>query len=165
MENESILTQPPQLSEQQMSADAPTEEITDTEVQQISEPCVEDEAEQQTEDAVDYARLAEEDLITLKEQFPSLSDMTSLSELENPARYGALRDLGLTVREAYLATTTPKTRAPHTYDNRSHLRSAVPRTHGAAGEQMSAQQMRAARELFSELSDSEIVKLYKKVHS
>ena len=91
--------------------------------------------------------------------------MTSLSELENPARYGALRELGLTAREAYLATTTPKAPISHTYDNRSHLRSSVPRTHGAVGEQMSVNEMRAARELFSDLSDSEIVKLYKKVHA
>lgn len=164
MENESTL---------EMGIDAPSDELAAVqqtlqdditpEPEDAPEKVAENESAQASE--VDYAALAEEDLLQLKTEFPTLSDMTSLCELENPARYGELRELGLSAREAYLATTTPKERIQNPYDNRSHLRSAVPRTHGATGEQMSAQQMRAARELFSDLSDSEIVKLYKKVHS
>ena len=143
-----------------------TEALTEDDATQSSDEAVAEplEVSEETE-SIDYDALAEEDLARLKEEFPALRDMASLYELEDPARFGALRELGLSVREAYLATTTPKAHTPHTYDNRSHLRSSVPRTHGASGEQMSAQQMRAARELFSDLSDSDIVKLYKKVHA
>ncbi len=112
-----------------------------------------------------YEEMERADMEELKRDFPALSSITSLGELENPARYGELRELGLSAREAYLATTTPKVQRALPYDNRSHLRSAIPRAHGGTGEQISAAEMREARELFSELSDSEIVKLYKKVNS
>lgn len=107
----------------------------------------------------DYAALAVSDMKELIALFPHLEGKTSVSELENPLRYAALRDLGLTPREAYLAT------ASHTpaHDNRSHLRSAVPRGAGAMGATMSARELEDARELFSGLSDSEIHKLYKRV--
>lgn len=164
MENEDILTPVDNPDPQSTEIEAAGVE-KDASATNEEEPTQDNAPDSEGEERVDYAALAREDLLALKKEFPSLADMSSLSELENPARYGALRELGLTAREAYLATTTPKAQIPHTYDNRSHLRSSVPRTHGASGEQMSANEMRAARALFSDLSDSEIVKLYKKVHA
>ena len=166
MDNESTLTPSAEAVTEQIreEPEIPTQETDEVYAQEPSDAPDATEVEPGV-DALptDYERLAEEDLAALKEQFPALCDMTSLGELENPARYGALRELGLSVREAYLATTTPKERAASPYDNRSHLRSAVSRTHGGTGEQLSAQQMRAARELFSGISDSEIRQLYKRV--
>ena len=118
-----------------------------------------EEADGDEDGEEDYARLAEEDMRELAALFPSLIGKKSITELENPVRYAALRDLGLSPKEAYLATTEPVKR----YDNRSHLRSAVP--HGAGGgiPQMSTREMDEARELFCGLSDREIRQLYKKV--
>ena len=108
---------------------------------------------------VDYEKLAREDMKELISLFPYLSEKESIYELSNPLRYAALRDLGLSPKEAYLATCEPVVR----YDNRSHLRSAVPRAAGAASDMLGAKELEAARELFSGLSDREIQKLYKKV--
>ena len=107
---------------------------------------------------VDYARVAQEDLEELKSEFPELSDISDICELNNPLRYAALRDLGLSAREAYLATAK---RAPRR-DNRAHL-SAIGTVSYAPQGTMSEAEMAAARELFSDISDAQIRKLYKKV--
>lgn len=109
-------------------------------------------------EAVDYAQLAKEDLIALKSEFPELEALGDISELNNPLRYAALRDLGLTPSEAYLATAK---RAPKR-DNRSHL-SAIGTASYSQQSTMNDAEMAAARELFSDISDAEIRKLYKKV--
>lgn len=109
-------------------------------------------------EAVDYAQLAKEDLIALKSEFSELESLRDISELNNPLRYAALRDLGLTPSEAYLATAK---RAPKR-DNRSHL-SAIGTASYSPQSSMNDAEMAAARELFSDISDAEIRKLYKKV--
>lgn len=115
-----------------------------------------------SEERIDYAAVAANDLRLLREDFPELSALGDLSELEDPVRYGALRELGLTPREAYLATTAP--RPLPRYDNRSHLRSAIPRTVTAGSDGMSEGELSLARELFDGLSDGELHRLYQKVN-
>ncbi|MBQ7314880.1 MAG: hypothetical protein IJW83_02615 [Clostridia bacterium] len=110
--------------------------------------------------SIDYAALEAADIDALRHEFPELLSLRSLTELQQPARYGALRDLGLSPKEAYLATETRRAQLP---DNRSHLRSAIPHAVGGSGESISAAELAAARELFLGLSDHEIRKLYKKV--
>ena len=107
--------------------------------------------------AVDYAVIVEEDLRILKEEFRELSSITDITELNDPLRYAALRDLGLTPAEAYLATAKRQKR-----DNRSHL--VATRTLSAAQNgSMSDAELAAAREIFVGVSDAEIRKLYKRV--
>ena len=108
---------------------------------------------------VDYGELAKADMEELRSLFPNLRDKTSITELDNPLRYAALRDLGLSPKEAYLATSEPHQR----YDNRSHLKSSVPRSASAPTDILTRGELEAARELFSGLSDREIQKLYKRV--
>ncbi len=107
----------------------------------------------------DYAAMAAADILALRAEFPE-DAVNSLLELDNPTRYAELRDLGLSPREAYLATTR---RSEKRVDNRSHLQSAVPRAVVGSGEGISREELEAARDLFSGLSDHEIRKLYKKV--
>ena len=107
----------------------------------------------------DYAEIARADLAALKAEFPELSEIEDISELNDPLRYAALRDLGLCAAEAYLATAK---RAPKR-DNRSHL-SAVRTVAYAQSGSMSESELMAAREIFSDISDAEIRKLYKKVN-
>lgn len=107
----------------------------------------------------DYEALAREDAKILASIFPSLAGIESVTELKNPLRYAALRDLGLSPKEAYLATCEPTA----AYDNRSHLTSTVRGKRGSAEGLMTHSELEAARELFSGLSDREIHSLYKKV--
>ena len=110
------------------------------------------------ENEVDYAAVVEEDIRTLREEFRELSSLTDICELDDPMRYAALRDLGLTPAEAYLATAR-KRRG----DNRSHLHSSVPKHSAFPGPGISESELTAAREIFPDMSDNEIRQLYRKV--
>ena len=129
-------------------------EVVDTAIEKSSENTSENFKE---ENAVDYAAIIKADTDELKARFPELNKITDISELDNPLRYAALRDLGLTPEEAYLAT-----RKRRYSDNRSHLYPSpgISKNDGGA---IPESEMRSARELFSDMSDTEIRKLYRKV--
>lgn len=162
-----------EITKEAMSEDPQAEVPTELSEKPVADECASDSvaedttpedgerAPQKTLPAVDYAALAAEDLLALRREFPELSALSDLTELENPARYGALRDLGLSAKEAYLATTTPR-RIPRG-DNRAHLHSAVPKAVQAVGDGMSEGELSAARELFFGLGDAELHRLYQKV--
>ena len=107
---------------------------------------------------IDYGEIVKEDIRTLSQEFAELSNLSDISELDNPLRYAALRDLGLTPAEAYLATTKVR----RAFDNRSHLYSS-PMISSSRGAQIPEKEMEIAREIFSDMSDSQIRQLYKKV--
>lgn len=117
-------------------------------------------AEEPTTPSVDYDALMREDLETLRATFPELKDLPDVSALSGAMRYAALRDMGLSAVEAYMASSAPRTRR----DNRSHLSSPVTRGAGAPKGAMSHSELCAARELFSEMTDAEIHSLYKRVN-
>lgn len=94
----------------------------------------------------------------LAEMLPELCEENA-DELFDTARYSELRELGLTPREAYLATA----KAKPVFDSRAHLSSAVPKGAKSPTARMTASELRAARELFSGASDQEIIRLYKRV--
>ena len=142
-------------------------QIIHSDEQMPDETAAEDEAASHTGDAEasageqseeDYSRIAEEDLKLLRRDFPELSGIESITELPNPLRYAALRDLGLTASEAYLATA-PRIRS----NGKAHLKSAVPTAAAPAALSMSQSELHSARELFGNLSDRELQRLYKKV--
>jgi hypothetical protein len=131
-------------------------------ITEITEPTQEEESKSESieiaaNEEVDYAEIIKADTEALKARFPELSKISDVTELDNPLRYAALRDLGLTPEEAYLATR--KRRAA---DNRSHLypSPSISKNDGGA---IPESEMRSARELFSEMSDAEIRRLYRKV--
>ena len=109
------------------------------------------------EDGIDYALVVSEDLRILREEFPELSEIEDICELNNPLRYAALRDLGLSPEEAYLATSKRQKK-----DNRSHL-FATKTVSVSRNGAMSDSELAAAREIFTDISDREIRKLYKRV--
>ena len=100
-----------------------------------------------------------EDLEELIEEFPELSDLRDASELSDPIRYGKLRDLGLSPKEAYLATSGKK----RVIDTRAHLSGAKPKPVNTPSK-ISAYAVRCIRELFDGISDEEIISLYKRVN-
>lgn len=110
-------------------------------------------------DEVDYSSVLNADIEQLKATFPELREMENISELADPVRFGALRDLGLTAKEAYLASGGKR----RTYDNRTHLVSSVPGGARSAVDGISRQELDMARDLFDGMSESEIQRLYRKV--
>lgn len=107
----------------------------------------------------DYAALAADDLRRIKCMAPSLAGLTHLAELPNALRYAALRDAGLSVEEALYAACHAFV-TPQAADNRAHLRSAVPIGATGTPSRMTAAEMREARELFGDLTEGEIERLY-----
>ena len=108
-------------------------------------------------DSTDYAALVREDVLALKAEFPELANLGNITELDNPLRYAALRDLGLSAAEAYLATTKRQRR-----DNRSHLYATRAISTSEKGV-MPESELASAREIFVGVSDAQIKKLYKRV--
>lgn len=110
-------------------------------------------------DDIDYAAVVARDVAELRSQFSELSELTNITELANPMRYAALRDLGLTAAEAYLATSPRAKRA----DTRAHLTGTVPKGASLPRGSMSSAELDAARDIFTGMSDAQIQALYKKV--
>ena len=111
-------------------------------------------------DEVDYEEIIASDLAVLRSEFAELKNLGDITDLDNPLRYAELRDLGLDPREAYLATAKRTRR-----DNRSHLTTAYGRNAVTPIGSMSQRELSEAREIFNNLSDSEIQRLYRKVTS
>ena len=117
------------------------------------------EADVDNREAIDYEALIASDVDALKAEFPELKGINDITDLNNPLRYAALRDLGLSPAEAYMATAKRRTQ-----DTRAHLRSAHGRNAATAMGMMSQYELATARELFPGMSDSELQRLYKKVN-
>lgn len=107
---------------------------------------------------IDYEALIASDVAYLKAEFPELAGIKNVTDLNNPLRYAALRDLGLTPAEAYMATAKRSAR-----DTRSHLMSARGRSMAQDAGMMSQLELATARDLFPGRSDSELQRLYKRV--
>ena len=112
----------------------------------------------QHEVEIDYETVIAEDLAALKNEFPELRSIENITELDNPLRYAALRDLGLTPAEAYLATLKRTKR-----DNRAHLTTAYGKNASVPSGAMTQRELAEAREIFGNLGDLEIQRLYKRV--
>ena len=94
----------------------------------------------------------EEDFL---EKYPECEGLT----LCDKEKYAALRKLGLTHSEAYGYSE----RREITNGGRVHLTGSIPGGASVPALGMSRSELAAARELFGDLSDSEIQSLYKKV--
>ena len=136
-------------------------DVTEEAEKETAQPSPTDDAPAAPEnsaDNTDYAELVKADMQELSMEF-STKDPLKITDLKNPLRYGALRDLGLTPKEAFLASGGKKERA----DNRAHLSSSVPRKISTSFTEIPRAELDAARELFGDISDTEIRNLYKKV--
>ena len=134
-----------------------SEEVDTSAEVSLSEPSSDEDKSDSYGGEVDYSAVVLEDLKILREEFAELASISDICELNNPLRYAALRDLGLSPVEAYLATAKRVKK-----DNRSHLvatRTVSVEKNGA----MSDSELAAAREIFSGISDRELRKLYKRV--
>ena len=107
----------------------------------------------------DVEGLLRGELEDLKKVFPELSSAGDITEIKNPLRYAALRDLGLSPTEAYLAARG----VVSTSNNRAHLSASVPRVTGRSAS-MPKEELERAREIFFGMSDSDIQRLWRKVN-
>ena len=142
--------------------DAKSEIIQNAEEENVAidtDEVTEAEADVDNKEAIDYEALIASDVDALKAEFPELKGINDITDLNNPLRYAALRDLGLSPAEAYMATAKRRTQ-----DTRAHLRSAHGRNAATAMGMMSQYELATARELFPGMSDSELQRLYKKVN-
>ena len=94
----------------------------------------------------------------LSAEFPVLEDGAPESHF-NTERYEELRALGVTPREAFLATVKPTAAT----DDRAHLGGSVPRRARVGSSGMSVGELREARTIFGGMSDEEIRDLYRRV--
>ena len=142
------------------TAEEITEDVTDGIDDTVTDTTTaEGEAETAKGGQIDYAQIVADDIRELTSAFPELAGMTDINALPNVMRYATLRDLGLTATEAYLATSARERRR----DNRSHLVTAVSRSAGVPRGSMSREELAIAKDLFPNMSDTQIYDLYKRV--
>ena len=155
---EDMITNETAIDEAAATEDITVDTPTDSKDESGSTDTVDTQDCDSEEPAVDYEALIKEDVAALKAHFPELSGINDVTDLDDPLRYAALRDLGLTPKEAYLATSKRRYG-----DTRSHLRRASGRNASGASSLMSAGELAAAREIFPGKSDADIQRLYKRV--
>ena len=136
--------------------DDPEADATVAETTETPEQMPTDEAEHDGE--IDYERLMAEDAERLRAIFPELRNLNSIADLGCAMRYAALRDLGLSCEEAYLAARGRVTKR----NNRTHLSAAVTASAEGRGT-IPRGELRVAREIFPDLTDSELQRLYSRV--
>ncbi|MCQ2385326.1 MAG: hypothetical protein MJ078_01425 [Clostridia bacterium] len=124
------------------------------------EPEPEDEQNREEEPGYDYEKQAREDLEEIKRLDDRYGDVTHLSQLPFALRFAALRDKGLTVEEALAAATC---RLPKE-TGKQHLRPSGGRSFGTGDIRMTGKELAAARNLFGNLPDREIISIYRRVN-
>lgn len=133
-------------------------------------------AESQREDAArklyqqaEFEKKMQSDFAEIQREFPETRGLKSLREIENLAKFGRFRDLGLSPKEAYAAanpdsvrkSVAAATKQQSLNETKAHLKSAVPAGSKDDGIAISKKELKEWRGLFPNLSDKEIGKLYK----
>lgn len=115
-------------------------------------------------------RMIANDMKELHSLFPETKNIDKFENVPNARRYAELRDLGLTVAEAYNAANpnarreaiASSVRQQSINASKAHLKSTVPIAAKDTSIKISRAEMDAMRDLFPDKSDKEIVALYKK---
>lgn len=147
----------PEVPDEEASSGLPEINVSSTDADASSQDDGEEVFSQ--DGKTDYAELERADISELKRDFPELSSLGRIIDLANPLRYAQLRDLGLSPREAYLASSGMSRRA----SGKRHLTGAVPGGAKVADSAMSPSELKGARELFGNLTDEELQRLYRRV--
>ena len=146
-------------------------EAEDNELVEQKEANEEIEVEnEQSKAEEDFEKMANEDLAEIKRLFPSFSDLSHVRELDRAERFGEMREAGLSVEEALLATNYERifealVKKARAINGKSHLKSNVPTAAAGDGVGMTGEEMRRAKEMFTGLSEREIQSLYKRATS
>ncbi len=131
-----------------------TVEADDSYSEEVSMPHIAD-GEEDSAPSEEEDPYSADDIEELKKQFPELSDTRASEELLGSEKYKRFRSLGLTPTEAYMACGGGRVK--------ERLRPSSPLSVKRRDVGISDHQLRMARELFSEMSDTEIQALYRRV--
>lgn len=123
-----------------------------------------------------WQKQAQADIDAIHAAFPETAKFKSLSELPNKMKFAHLMDnkeLGLTAVEAFAAThpdianahVAAANRAKNLAGTKSHLSSSVPKGAKDTSVSISRSELSEYRDMFPDLSDAEIKKLYKRAMS
>ena len=115
-------------------------------------------------------KMVQSDLNELHNHFPETKGITKFESIPNCKRYAELRDLGLSVKEAYTAANPDARREAIANSvkqqtinaSKSHLKSNVPIASKDTSIKITRAEMDQMRDLFPDKSDKELVALYKK---
>ena len=115
-------------------------------------------------------RMVAKDMSELHSAFPETKDIVKFEDIPNARRYAELRDLGLSVQEAYNAANPEGRRTAIANSvkqqtinaSKSHLKSNVPIASKDTSVKISRAEMETMRDLFPDKSNKELVALYKK---
>lgn len=118
---------------------------------------------------VEFEKKMKADLAEVQREFPETKSLKSITEIENFAKFGRLRDIGLSPKEAYAAANADSvrknvataTKQQSLNETKAHLKSAVPKGSKDEAIVMPKKVLSEWRDLFPNMSDKEIVKLYK----
>lgn len=118
---------------------------------------------------VEFEKKMKADLEEIQREYPETRSLKSLTEIENLAKFGRFRDLGLSAKEAYAAanadgvrkSVAAATKQQSLNGMKAHLKSAVPAGSKDDGIAISQRELAEWRDLFPDLSDKEIRQLYK----
>ena len=169
MDETEIKTEPEQVPETP-EAGFETGSEPQADVEEIALP---DEAEEPDDPAPEpdpapdesFRRQAEEDLARLRLVDPETAAYRHLGEMPGAIRFAELREMGLSVEEAYYAVRGAKSEKPSPdRGGRAHLQASVPGRAAAGGVGMTVGEIEAARRLFPGLPDREIASLYRRVN-
>lgn len=118
---------------------------------------------------VEFEKKMKADFAEIQREYPETRSLKSLTEIENLAKFGRFRDMGLSPKEAYAAanpdsmrrSVAAATKQQSLNDTKAHLKSAVPVGSKDDGIVMTKRELAEWRDLFPNLSDKEISKLYR----
>lgn len=130
-----------------------------------------EQLEQERQRNIAFEAKAQSDLKELHLAYPETQKYNHVRELpaEILQKFGKYRDLGLPAKEAYAAANPDGVRADVAasvkkqamHDSKAHLQSTVPKSSKNDGVVMSKAELASWREVFPNMSDAEIKKLYK----
>jgi hypothetical protein len=120
----------------------------------------------------EYEAMAAADLAGLKAIYPELKDVTRIENIPNFTRFGALRDKGLSLKEAYSAANADDIRSnvasavtrQNLNETKAHLKSNVPKKTVDTSLRIPKAEFDFWRDLFPDKSDKQIAKIYREAH-
>lgn len=153
-------------------AGAEADDTTVEEYLKKQEEKSQDEEARQLLQRTKFEQLKKADLEALKKVFPDVEEVKNLDDLEkmeNFKRFAELRDMDLTVEEAYRAAN-PKaierkvveaTKQHSLNATKNHLQSNVPKGSKDTAVRMTAEEYETFKDIFPNMSKAEIYALYK----
>ncbi len=153
-----------------IEAGADMEDVPPDEYRKTVEAAVESERAKSEADALQYETLMQLDLAEVKRNYPDAASYNSVAEFPHAKRFAELRDLGLSAKEAYIAShpdavrrnVAESVRKQNLAETKNHIHSTVPKGTKDTSVTIPKKELEEWRDLFPDCSDRELAKLYKK---